>query len=170
VIQLFRSPPPYHLVISNVHVAEVDDFFLVRHNRLRQPAVPFVIITGAADIEPSRRALDKGAFDVIATPLEPEQTVATIRLALWHSQLRALIASREQMLKKFRHIIADYPSDRKNGEAFQRLLASMQTTRSSSERSLQRIEESFVKISDLTTEVAYYTRTRALERLKALAK
>jgi len=74
------------------------------------------------------------------------------------------------MLEKFLHIITNYPSDWKNGETFQRLLASMQAIRSSSERSLQRIEESFVKISDLTTEVAYYTRTRALERLKALAK
>jgi len=106
VIQLFRSPPPYKHVISSVHLAEIDDFLLLKHNRLLQPDVPFVITAGAETIEPSRRALDEGAFDLIAMPLEAEQTVETIRLALWHGELKALFASKERMLEKYRQHIA----------------------------------------------------------------
>ena len=43
VIKLFRSPPPYRLIISSVHLAEKDNFLLVRHNRFLQPLVPFVV-------------------------------------------------------------------------------------------------------------------------------
>jgi DNA-binding NtrC family response regulator len=101
VVKLFRSPPPYHLIISSVRLAEVDDFFLLKHNRQLQPFVPFVITAGASEINASRRALEKGAFDLILTPLEHEQTVSTIRLGLWHNKVKALIASRDKVIERY---------------------------------------------------------------------
>jgi len=170
VIKLFRSPPPYQLVIGSVHLAEMDDFLLLKHNRFLQPDVPFVITTGAAEIMSSRRALKEGAFDLIARPLEPKQMVETIRLALWHNKLSVLIASRERMLEKFRQHIAEYPRNRKDGEAFQRALAIVQETASCTAESLQRIEESIVCFSDFATKVAHHARKRAFERLTTLSK
>jgi DNA-binding NtrC family response regulator len=81
----------------------VEDFLLVKHNRVLQPDIPFVIITGLEKIEASRRALEEGAFDLIPTPQQPQQTVETIRLALWHSTLKA---SKERRLEKYcQHIL-----------------------------------------------------------------
>jgi CheY-like chemotaxis protein len=112
VVKLFRSPPPYQLIISGVRLAEFNDFFLLKHHQNLQPFVPFVVTSGALDTESSRRALEEGAFDFIPTPLDPEQTVNTIRLALWHNKLKALTASRDKILERYRLHIDDYPGNR----------------------------------------------------------
>jgi len=66
VIKLFRSPPPYQLVISSVPVAVQDDFFLLKHNRILQPDVPFVLTTEPADTASARRGIiNEGAFDLL---------------------------------------------------------------------------------------------------------
>jgi DNA-binding NtrC family response regulator len=153
VVKLFRSPPPYQLVISSVRLAELDDFFLLKHNHNLQSFVPFVVTSGASDTKSSRRALEEGAFDFIPTPLEHEQTVSTIRLALWHNKFKALIASRDKALEKYRQHMADYPGHKKEDEAFMRALAVVQKTVSSVERTFQRIEDSIVRLSDFATRV-----------------
>src|SRR5215475_5382020 len=112
VIKLLRYPPPYQLVISSVCLAEIDDFFLLKHNQNLQPFVPFVVTSGASDTNSSRRALEEKAFDFIPIPLECEQTINTIRLTLWHNKFKALIASRDKALKRARQHIADYPGNR----------------------------------------------------------
>src|SRR5262245_44553719 len=108
IIKLFHSQPPYKLVISGVDLAEKDDFFLVKHNRLSQPHIPFVLTTRSAKMASTRRALEQGAFDLLLTPLDQEETVSTIRLALWQSKLRSFIASNERDLKKYRQHLAYY--------------------------------------------------------------
>jgi len=170
VMHLFRSPPPYTLVISSVRLAEKDNYLLLKHNRFRQPDVPFVITTGVAEVESARQAMEAGAFDLISTPLEPQQTVETIRLALWHNTLRAFIASRDQVIEKFRQHIANCPSDLREGELFQRALALLQETAAYTGESLQRIEESIVRLSDFATKVADDVRQRAEARLKTMTK
>src|SRR5689334_6636960 len=55
VVKLFRSPPPYQLIISSVRIAEIDDFFLLKHNHNLQPFVPLVVTSGASDTESSRQ-------------------------------------------------------------------------------------------------------------------
>src|SRR5262249_4586721 len=141
VVKCFRSPPPYQLIISSVRLAEIDDFFLLKHNHNLQSFVPFVITTEASETEPSRRALEEGAFDVIPTPLEHEQTVSTIRLALWHNKFQVLIASRDKALERYRQHIADYPGNR-SGEAFRVILSSIEESISAHERTIDRIKTS----------------------------
>jgi len=170
VIKLFRSPSPYHLVISSVQLAEADDFLLIKHNRFLQQDVPFVITTDATDIKSSRRALKEGAFDVIATPLEAKQTVETLRLALWYSKLKALIHSREEASKKYGQVIADYLPDRTRNETFHSLLASVQEDNFFADRSIKRIEQSLARLADLATKVEHQARQRAAARLDALHK
>jgi DNA-binding NtrC family response regulator len=170
ILKLFRSPPPYQLVISSARLATVDNFLLLKHNQNAQPFVPFVITGGAADTESSQRALEEGAFDLIPTPLEYEQTVHTIRLALWHNKLKILIASREKALEKYRQHMADYPGNSESDEAFQKALSVVQKTVSSPERTFQKIDESIVRLSDLATNVEYQARTRAYGRLNSLPR
>lgn len=170
VIKLFRSPPPYRLIISSVHLAEKDNFLLVRHNRFLQPLVPFVVIAQASETESSRRALEQGAFDFIPTPLEHEQTVRTIRLALWHNQFKTLIASREKTLEKYLQHMADYPGDKVTDDAFKRTLLAVQKSVSTVERTFQQIDEGVVRLSDFASNMEEQARKRALARLDAVPR
>jgi DNA-binding NtrC family response regulator len=163
MVKLFRSPSPYQLIISGVHLAEINDFFLLKHHLNLQPFVPFVITSGASDIESSRRALEDGAFDFIPTPLDYEQTVSTIRLALWHSKLKALTASRDKILERYRQHIDDYPGNR-NSEAFRIILTSMELSISAHERTIDRIETSVKCFANFTKD-AEEVRQQAFIRL-----
>ena len=170
IIKLFRSPPPYQLVISSVPMAEQDDFFLLKHNRIQQPTVPFVLTTGLADTASARRAIDEGAFDLLPVPLEPEQTAHTIRRALWHNKLKGLIATQERALETYRGHLAAYPSDKTTDDAFHRAVAAVQRTISVVESSMQRFEGSFECFSEFAKSMEQDARIRALHRLNSLQK
>lgn len=162
---------PYQLIISGAQLAEMDDFLLLRRTKAFHTYVPLVVTASASEKDSARRLLTKGAFDLITTPLEHEQTVGTIRLALWQSKLMGLIAHKEETLEKYRQHMTDYPGDRnKMAESFQRALAAFEKTISSIERTMLRMEESMVCFADFATKVEYYARERALERLTALSK
>jgi len=154
------------MVISNVHLAEANDFLLLKHNRNVQPLVPFVVTASGSETESSRRALEEGAFDFITTPLEYEQTVSTILLALWQSRLMTLIASNERTLEKYREHMAAYPSGNDMDATFKKTLSSIQQSILSYQQSILRCEG----FADLATIVKTQARKRALERLDALSK
>jgi DNA-binding response OmpR family regulator len=162
---------PYQLIISNARLAEKDDFSLLKQTRSLKTFVPFVVTADPSkqhENESARQILEHGAFDLIALPLKTEQTVNTIRLALWHNKFRALVTSREQAIEKYRQHIADYPSDTERDEEFQRTLSVLQETVPSVERTFQAIEKSLMRLSDFGMRVENQARKRALERLNAL--
>jgi len=162
---------PYQLIVSSVQLAEMNDFLLLRRTKAFHTYVPLVVTASASEKDSARRVLTRGAFDLITTPLEREQAVGTIRLALWQSKLMSLIARKEETLEKYRQHMTDYPGDRnKMAESFHRALAAFQKTISSIERTMLRMEESMVCFSDFATKVEYYARERALERLTALSQ
>ena len=167
VMKLFHSPPPYQLIISSVRLAEVDDFFLLKHNRIRQPFVPFVITAGASEIHSSRRALEEGAFDLILTPLEQEQTVSTIRLGLWHNKVKALIASRDKVIERYQQHLANYPGNR-SGDGFRVILTTIEESLSAHEQTIDRVEASITLLADFDKAVGELPRERAFERLDKL--
>ena len=100
---------PYQLIISGAHLAEIDDFLLLKRAQKLQPFVPFVVTASASEKERARRVLERGALDLMLSPLDHGQTVRTIRLALWHGKLRNLIARKEAALEQYRQHMADYP-------------------------------------------------------------
>jgi DNA-binding NtrC family response regulator len=161
---------PYQLIISGVHLAEIDDFLLLKRTQALEPFVPLLVTAAAQDKESARQVLQQGAFDLIPTPPEHEQTVNTIRVALWHNKFKALLAVREQALEKYRQHIADYPDEMKVDQAFQRARSVVQKTVSSVDYSVQLIEESIVCFSDFATRLEYQARKRALGRLNRLRK
>src|SRR5262245_60930958 len=108
---------PYQLIISSVHLAALEDFFLLRHTHALDMGVPVVITAATGEKAVARRVLDQGAFDLISIPLEYEPAISTIRLALWHNKLNVLIASRNKALERQRLHIAHYPHIG-GGEAF----------------------------------------------------
>jgi len=167
ITKLFRAQPPYRLVISGVDLAEQDDFFLVKHNRLSRPNIPFVLTTRSTKFASSRRALEQGAFDLIFTPLEHEQTVSTIRLALWQSKLRSFIASNERDLKKYCQHLAYYPQ---NGldTALPKMLFAAQLSLLA-EGATQEVGQARTQLSEFAMKVEREARKRALDRAAAAA-
>src|SRR5262245_15613964 len=131
---------PYNLIISDVHLAEMDDFFLLKHNDALQQSVPVVITAAASDRQAARQALEYGAFDLITRPVHSDQTVATIRLALWQNKLLAIIASKEKAIERYRQHFAVYPADMKMKETFRTSLFLVQRTISSYPKTIQHIE------------------------------
>lgn len=159
---------PYQLIISGACLAEMDDFLLLKRAQALEPSVPMVITAGAAEKASARQVLMQGAFDLITNPLDHEQTVSTIRLALWHNKFTTLVARKEQTLEKYRQHLADYPVEKRTEEAFARTIAALLESIHSYERTILRIEESTVCFSDFATKLAYHARTRALDRLETL--
>ena len=163
--KLFTSP--YQLIISDIHLAEMDDFFLLKHVQTLEPFVPFIVTANTSEKASVRRVLERGAFDHIPTPLDHEQTVRSIRIALWHGKLKGLIARREKALERYRQHLADYPGEReKTEESFSRALLAVDKTISAVETTLLRFEDTMVYFSDFASNVESHTRQRALERLK----
>jgi len=156
---------PYNLIISDVHLAERDDFFLLKHNEVLPKSVPVVITAAASDKQAARQALEYGAFDLITRPVHPNQTVATLRLALWQDKLWALIGSKEKAIKRYRQHCAVYPADKKMKETFRKSLFFVQRTISSYPKTMQQIEESMMCFSYLAAKVEKEARERALARL-----
>jgi DNA-binding NtrC family response regulator len=157
---------PYQLIISGAHLAELNDFLLLRRTQALETFVPLVVTASASESETARRVLGKGAFDFIPIPVNQEHAIATIRLALWQSKLKNLITRKEKALDKYRQHIADYPQA---GESFEpslgRALAALESTISAVEKTILRIEESIECFSDFATSVEHHTRKSALERL-----
>ena len=159
----------FQLVISGAHIAEMDDFLLLKRIQDQEPFVPVVITASASEKEAARRVLTQGAFDLLPSPLDHEQAVGTIRLALWQSKLRNLIARKEAALEKYQQHLSDYPDDRKNIEdSFHRAMSAFEKTISCVAQTILRVEESTLCFSDFASQVEYHARKRALERLDSV--
>src|SRR5215467_7708551 len=155
---------PYQLIISDAHLAEMDDFSLLKRTQACRTFVPFLITASASNAqekESARRVLEQGAFDLISLPLEYEQTTSAILLALWESKLMTLIACNERAGEKYREHMAAYPSGNQMDETFRRTLSAIQTSIFSYQQTVLRTEG----LADLAAKVANQARKKALERL-----
>src|SRR5262245_48066995 len=159
---------PYQLIISDAHLAEMDDFSLLKRSQARETFVPFLITASPSntlDKESARRVLEHGAFDLISLPLEFEQTTSTILLALWESKLMTLVACKERAVDKYREHMAAYPSGNQMDATFKRTLSAIQDSIVSYHQTILRTEG----VTDLAMKVANQARKKALERLDALS-
>jgi DNA-binding NtrC family response regulator len=161
---------PYNLIISDVHLAEMHYFSLLKHNEVLQKSVPVVITAAASDTQAARQALEYGAFDLITRPVHPIQAIATIRLALWQNQLMAIIARKEKAIERYRQHFAAYPADKKMKETFRKSLLLVQRTLSSYPKTIQQIEETLMCFNHLAGRVGKEAREQALKRLHPLVK
>jgi len=158
----------YQLVISGVHIAERQDCSLLMQTKTLETFVPMVVTAGAWEKESARCALSNGAFDLISSPIDHEQVVTTIRLALWQHQLLNLIGRRETALEGFRQHLDDYPGSRRL-EAFSRAILLIGQVLSAYEETSHRVEETIKCIADLAKTVEAQTQERAFQRLDGLA-
>lgn len=158
-LKLFQSS--YEVIISAAHLAEIDDCYLLRHIQTLRPHSPLLVTASASEKEVARRVLVQGAFDVLTTPLNHEQTVATIRLGLWHNQLMSLISCNEKAGEKYRQHLLAYPHKQEMDAIFQKTLSAI-------EKSIAAFQLAGLKTEDfaeLASSIKQQAQERALRRL-----
>ncbi len=73
---------PFHLVLTDWKMPQVDGMSLVGHIRTNYPNMSVVLITGFGTINSAVEAIRHGAFDYLTKPIQPEELEATIQRAL----------------------------------------------------------------------------------------
>ena len=84
----------YDLVITDMKMPDLEGLELMELSRQRDPAVPFIFITGFGSIEAAVETVRKGAFDYITKPFRKEQILLAVEKALAWRQTRLQDAGR----------------------------------------------------------------------------
>jgi two-component system, NtrC family, response regulator HydG len=73
---------PSDLVLCDYRLGDMDGIEVLRKIQEIEPGVPFIIMTGYSDIRTAVNVMKLGAFDYLAKPLLPDETLQLIRQAL----------------------------------------------------------------------------------------
>jgi EAL domain-containing protein (putative c-di-GMP-specific phosphodiesterase class I)/ActR/RegA family two-component response regulator len=68
----------FEAVLTDVRMAGVDGFGVLRGVREQAPSVPVLLATGAAELSGAMRAVNDGAFRYLEKPIDPDQLVAAV--------------------------------------------------------------------------------------------
>lgn len=82
--RLILSHTPVDVVVTDVTMPAETGFVLLRHVRETKALsqIPVIVLTGLADADLKRRALECGAIDLLAKPIHREDLVARLRSVL----------------------------------------------------------------------------------------
>jgi two-component system nitrogen regulation response regulator NtrX len=91
---------PFHLVLLDVWMTDIDGLELLQQIREAHPEVVVVMISGHGNVETAVKATKLGAFDFLEKPLSLEKTLVVVKNALEHQALleenRQLRSEREE--------------------------------------------------------------------------
>ena len=82
VAQEALAKQPATLLLSDLHMPEVDGRELLRHVRSTYPDTAVILITAVADVETAVACLAEGAMDYLAKPFHPDEVRARVQQAL----------------------------------------------------------------------------------------
>jgi two-component system response regulator HydG len=77
----------YDLVLTDLMMPEMDGIELLRRVRLREPDLPFIVLTAQASIETAVQAMREGAFDYLRKTATADELRAAADRAIAHGQL-----------------------------------------------------------------------------------
>jgi two-component system response regulator AtoC len=63
--------PSYDVVVSDIHLEQGTGHDVLRAVRAASPSTPVILVTGFADVEGAMSAVDSGAYDYLAKPIDP---------------------------------------------------------------------------------------------------
>lgn len=143
------------------------DYRVVQHRISQHLLVPMIVTAGRDDLPIAETALKDEAFDLITKPIVPHEAVNTVRLALWHSQLLRLLASKERAVSRFHEHMRLFPHAVRMEQEFAGKMAAYERTIRAVSASMQRLlnadeEESAFDIAVL---LAHLMKQQALNRL-----
>ena len=99
---LLMNSGRYHAVVSDMRSAEADDYSLLKGAEALSCPIPLLLSAKGSDAQALKRALGRGAFDVIRNPSREIEASETISRALWFYRLRLTIYHRRQRLNEYR--------------------------------------------------------------------
>lgn len=71
----------FDIVVTDIRMQDVDGIEVLELVRKKSSRTKVIMITGYAMMETAREAMDKGAFDFIAKPFEPDELRAVVAKA-----------------------------------------------------------------------------------------
>lgn len=80
-IQLLRTEP-FHLVVSDLRMPQVDGMELLGWVQAHQPGLPLILITAHGTVDSAVEALKRGAFDYVSKPFDRDELHGVIQKAL----------------------------------------------------------------------------------------
>src|SRR5688500_5364908 len=101
---------PATLVLSDLHMPEMDGIGLLRHVRTTYPDTVIILVTAVSDVATAVACLAEGAMDYVAKPFFPDEVLARVRQALekrrlvlenreYHEQLEEKVAIQAQRIE-----------------------------------------------------------------------
>ncbi len=87
---------PVDLVISDIRMPEMSGLELLRCLRVKNPALPVIIVTGFASVDTAVEAMKRGAYDYVLKPFPEEVVGETVRQALIVGQASLAPLTHEQ--------------------------------------------------------------------------
>jgi EAL domain-containing protein (putative c-di-GMP-specific phosphodiesterase class I) len=88
---------PFDAIVSDIAMAGLDGFGVLREAHALDPDLPVVLVTGGASLDAAIRALDLGAHRFLLKPLDPDVLGLAVRAAVTHRR-EALVARRARAL------------------------------------------------------------------------
>ena len=160
----------YRLIISSVQLTELDNFLFLKRTQLLQRRAPLVITVGQVETASVRHALRQGAFDYISSPLDLIQTLHTVRLALWYSQIQHLIAFHRYALERYYvHMVTD-PDDKDLANILGQGLVAVNKSFEAAKETVTQMRQSVEDFDHIAVDVESQAKQQALERLDTLLK
>ncbi|WP_243372963.1 sigma-54 dependent transcriptional regulator [Geotalea sp. SG265] len=93
----------WDLVVTDIKMPVMDGLEVLQKLKIKDPAIPVIMVTAYATVEMSIQALRRGAYDMLTKPFEPEELLYRVKNALKHNQLIAENRElREELVGKFR--------------------------------------------------------------------
>lgn len=146
------------------------EYALAKYCNGEQILTPVIVIASPRDRSVVYTALQEDAFDVIVTPINPQEAAHVVWCALWHNKLLRLLASRERGSARFQQHMASFPQAGKDQEEFASKLAAYEKLLNALNNSIRLLLniENDRQVFDMAASVERLTRQRALDRLFAL--
>ena len=71
----------FDIVVTDIRMDEIDGLQVLEHVQKKSTRTKVIMITGYAMMETAREAMEKGAFDFIAKPFQPDDLRAVVAKA-----------------------------------------------------------------------------------------
>jgi len=71
----------FDIVVTDIRMDEMDGLEILEHVRKKSLRTKVIMITGYAMMETAREAMEKGAFDFIAKPFQPDDLREVVKKA-----------------------------------------------------------------------------------------
>jgi two-component system C4-dicarboxylate transport response regulator DctD len=77
----------FDVVITDIHMPQMDGLSLMRSLRSKQPDLPVVVVTGQGTVDTAIQALREGATGMLVKPFTGEELLSEVRRALSTAQM-----------------------------------------------------------------------------------